>query len=239
MAFKRPKFEKDKGYAWVILFFSFLSHFVHIGFSFGTAGNLTIAHQEFFKVNLQKGSLIGSVYLGVLFLFGPIASILVKKLGCRFTEILGGFLFMLGLGVSVFSQDLWHAIILYGVVAGIGASCCYTASSQILAIYFDKLKYLAFSLATLGIYIGLMTWPILCQFLLNKFGYSHAMGIMACAHLLHIIAGISFFEPAEKGLEGTTDKPDNVTSVTSDEPKEKIDESLGKDNFAMEVNMVI
>jgi len=85
---------------------------------------------------------------------------------------------------------------------GIGASCCYTASSQILAIYFDKLKYLAFSLATLGIYIGLMTWPILCQFLLNKFGYSHAMGIMACAHLLHIIAGISFFEPAEKGLEG-------------------------------------
>jgi len=40
-------------------------------------------------------------------------------------------------------------------------------------------------------------------------------------------------------LPGTTDKPDNVTSVTSDEPKEKIDESLGKDNFAMEVNMVI
>jgi len=25
---------------------------------------------------------------------------------------------MLGLGVSVFSQDLWHAIVLYGVVAG-------------------------------------------------------------------------------------------------------------------------
>jgi len=70
MAFEGPKFEKDKGYAWVILFFSFLSHFVHIGFSFGTAGNLTIARQEFFKVNLQKGSLIGSVYLGVLFLFG-------------------------------------------------------------------------------------------------------------------------------------------------------------------------
>jgi len=88
------------------------------------------------------------------------------------------------------------------VFLGIGASCCYTASSQILAIYFDKLKYLAFSLAVLGIYVGLMTWPILSQFLLNKFGYSHAMGIMACAHLLHIIAGISFFEPQEENLEG-------------------------------------
>jgi len=87
---------------------------------------------------------------------------------------------------------------------GMGISCCYTASSQILAVYFDRLKYLAFSLAALGIYVGLMTWPILSQFLLNKFGYSYAMGIMASAHLLHIIAGISFFEPKEEDLEGKT-----------------------------------
>jgi len=54
----------------------------------------------------------------------------------------------------------------------------------------------------LGNYVGIMTWPILSQFLLTKFGYSNAMGIMACAHLLHIIAGISFFEPKEESLQG-------------------------------------
>jgi len=39
-------------------------------------------------------------------------------------------------------------------------------------------------------------------------------------------------------LLGTTDKSDDVTSVSSDEPKEKIDENLSKNIFAVELNMV-
>jgi len=88
------------------------------------------------------------------------------------------------------------------VILGIGASCCYTASSQILVIYFDRLKYVAFSLVSLGNFGGVMAWSVLSQFLLNKFGYSQAMGIMASAHLLHIIAGILFFEPKVKPNQG-------------------------------------
>jgi len=70
MTIKGPKFVKDKGYSWLIVFTSFLSHFCNIGFSYGVGGNLTIAHQDFFKVDLQQGSLIGTVHIGVLFLFG-------------------------------------------------------------------------------------------------------------------------------------------------------------------------
>ncbi|KAF6022457.1 hypothetical protein EB796_019241 [Bugula neritina] len=71
MAFiRRPKLTKDSGYSWIIAFTSCLSHFAHMGFTFGTAGNLTIAHQEFFKVDLQQGSLIGTLHAGVIFLFG-------------------------------------------------------------------------------------------------------------------------------------------------------------------------
>jgi len=68
--FKKPELAKDKGYAWLILFFSFLSHFAHIGFLSGTAGNLTIAHQKVFNIDLQKGSLLGTIHIGVLLLFG-------------------------------------------------------------------------------------------------------------------------------------------------------------------------
>jgi len=94
------------------------------------------------------------------------------------------------------------------VILGIGVSCCYTASSQILAFHFDRLKYLAFALASLGNFIGIMTWPILSQFLLTKFGYSQAMGIMASAHLLHIIVGSLFFEPQFKlQQDGSQFKP--------------------------------
>jgi len=59
-----------KGYAWVIGVASFLSHFTHYGLSYGVAGNLTIAHQQFFNVNLQKGSLPGAVYFGCLLMLG-------------------------------------------------------------------------------------------------------------------------------------------------------------------------
>jgi len=49
---------------------------------------------------------------------GPIASVLVKKLGCRLTEFFGGSLLLLGVGLSMLSKDLWHAIVFYSVLAG-------------------------------------------------------------------------------------------------------------------------
>jgi len=76
--FKKPQLAKDKGYAWVILFFSFLSHFTHLGFSYGTAGNLTIAHQKVFNIDLQKGSLLGTIHVGVLMLFGEFVVLAVQ-----------------------------------------------------------------------------------------------------------------------------------------------------------------
>jgi len=49
---------------------------------------------------------------------GPVTSVLVRKLGCRFTEMFGGFLLIAGVGLSVFSREIWHAIVLYGFLAG-------------------------------------------------------------------------------------------------------------------------
>ena len=67
---KGPQFKKDKKYAWVTLAMSFLSHSVHLGFSYAVLGNLTIAHMQHFSIDLQLASLIGSVHSGVFFLFG-------------------------------------------------------------------------------------------------------------------------------------------------------------------------
>ena len=73
----KPNSQKDKGYAWFISVASFLSNFTHTGFSYGIAGNLTIAHQQFFNIDLQKGSLLGTIHVGVLMLFGEFAVLAV------------------------------------------------------------------------------------------------------------------------------------------------------------------
>ena len=67
---KGPELRKDKGFVWMILVMSFLSHGLHLGFTYAVLGNLTIAHQKFFNINLEQSTLIGSVHGGVLFIFG-------------------------------------------------------------------------------------------------------------------------------------------------------------------------
>ena len=67
---KNTKLQKDRGYAWVILLMSLLSHSLHLGFSFAVLGNLTVAHRIHFGVDLQISSWIGTLHTGILFLFG-------------------------------------------------------------------------------------------------------------------------------------------------------------------------
>ncbi|XP_067950601.1 monocarboxylate transporter 14-like [Watersipora subatra] len=190
-------YKKDTGYAWVVLLMSTLSHFAHLGFTFGVIGNMTIVNQTHFGIGLQLSSLIGTIHMATIFFFGLISSMLVKKLGCRVTEILGGICLLLGLGLSYFSKEAWHAILLYSLLSAVGISCTYVASSQVLALAFDKYKYLAFSVAVLGQKGGAVALPITSQTLFDRYGYSRAMAIMSAFHLIHIIAGFLFFSPKD------------------------------------------
>ena len=72
LIWKGPKLTKDKGYVWVILLMSFLSHALHLGFTYAVLGNLTIAHKKFFGIELELSTLIGSLHGGVLYIFGKL-----------------------------------------------------------------------------------------------------------------------------------------------------------------------
>jgi len=85
---------------------------------------------------------------------------------------------------------------------GIGVSFCFNASSVILTIYFERFKYIAFSFARLGTYLGIVLWPLISQYFLTKFGYSYAMGIMSTFTLINIFTGILFIEPCPDNVSG-------------------------------------
>lgn len=80
-------------------------------------------------------------------------------------------------------------------VLAFGVANCYVATSEILAVYFDQRKYLAFPVAMLGYYVGMVAWPTASQQLLNAYGYQKSMGIMAAFHITHVVAGMLFYEP--------------------------------------------
>jgi len=85
---------------------------------------------------------------------------------------------------------------------GLGGSFCFNANSAILTLYFERFKYIAFSLSMLGAYLGVVAWPLLSQYLLSRFGYSYAMGIISTLTLINIIAGILFVEPQTEEVLG-------------------------------------
>ena len=66
----RPKLEKDKGYAWFVMFLSFLSHVVHIGFAFGIVGVMTTANRNHFEIPIELSIIISSVFIGLIFALG-------------------------------------------------------------------------------------------------------------------------------------------------------------------------
>ncbi|XP_067950417.1 monocarboxylate transporter 12-like [Watersipora subatra] len=225
----RPTLRQDKGFAWFILAMSFLSHALHLGFTYAVIGNLTVIHQSLFGIDLQLSSFIGSVHAGVLFLFAPVASVLVKKLRCRATEILGGLCLILGIGLSYFSSQPWHAFLLFGLLGGIGVSCVYVASSEVLALNFTKYKYLAFSIAVLGYYGGMVAFPIVSQKLFDLFGYNHAMAIMASFHVVHLLAGCVFYQPSGEGEKSERSSLSEAKSALHEETAKEKDRSPKND----------
>ena len=92
-----------------------------------------------------------------------------------------------------------HWLTLRRFVSAFGVALTYVATSEVLALNFEKYKYLAFATAIIGYYVGMVIFPLISQELLEAYGYSTAMGIMALFQVIHVIAGILFFEPTKQG----------------------------------------
>ncbi|XP_067951169.1 monocarboxylate transporter 3-like [Watersipora subatra] len=231
--YKSPTYKRDKGYAWFVLLMSSLSSSMHFGFTTAILGNLTLVHQSYFGVGLQLSSLIGTLHLAVIFFFGPVASVLVKKLGCRVTQVCGGIFAVLGVGLTFFAVKPWHAIVFFSILSSVGVSNVFVATSEILALNFNEYKYLAFSLAALVQKAGVIVNPIASQVLFDRFGYSKAMAIMSSFHVIHILAGIFFFQPKEhENLEGSLKEDVGERDTNLD----KFAHEVGQSNKALDMN---
>ena len=55
---------------------------------------------------------------GIYILTGPLASVFVKAVKSRLSQLVGGGCVILGLGLSTLSTEPWHAYILYSVLVG-------------------------------------------------------------------------------------------------------------------------
>ena len=93
---------------------------------------------------------VGSVSVGVMYLFGPITSGLSERFGCKIVAFLGGFLCILGLLLTSYATDLPKLYVTYGILWGIGSSFCYFPTLTAPGEYFCHRLSLVNGIVTAG-----------------------------------------------------------------------------------------
>ncbi|XP_023246742.1 uncharacterized protein LOC106643525 [Copidosoma floridanum] len=160
----------DGGYGWVVVAAAFMVNLIADGitFSFGV-----IYHEflKYFGEGKATTSWIGSLFMAMPLLSGPIASFLTDRYGCRRVTIAGSILATSGFVVSYFATSLEMLILTFGVLAGFGLSLCFVAAVVIVAYYFEKRRSFATGLSVCGSGIGTFIFPPLIQRLLEEYGW--------------------------------------------------------------------
>lgn len=157
-----------------------------VTFSFGV---IYVEFLQYFGDSKSKTACIGSLFMAMPLLSGPIASILTDRFGCRRVSIFGAILSCLGFVISCFTNSIEVLFLTFGVISGFGLSLCYVASVVIVAYYFEKKRSFATGLSFCGSGIGTFTFAPLTQYLLEEYGWRGTTLILAGFFLNMCVCG--------------------------------------------------
>lgn len=190
----------DGGWGWVVVFAAFMINLIADGITF-SFGVIFVEFLNYFGEGKAKTAWIGSLFMAIPLLSGPIASFLTDRYGCRKVTIVGSILSCIGFVLSAFSNSMELLFLTFGVLAGFGLSLCYVAAVVIVAYYFEKRRSFATGLSVCGSGIGTFIFAPLTQFLLEQYGWRGTTLILAGVFLNMIIFGLLM-----RDLEWTTHK---------------------------------
>ncbi|XP_058057519.1 uncharacterized protein LOC131208709 [Anopheles bellator] len=190
----------DGGWGWVVVFASFMVNLIADGVTF-SFGVMYIELLSYFGEGKGKTAWVGSLFMAMPLLCGPVASFLTDRYGCRKVTIIGSILASGGFALSAYATSIEMLYLTFGIMAGFGLSLCYVAAVVIVAYYFDKRRSFATGLSVCGSGIGTFIFASLTQFLLDAYGWRGTTLILAGVFLNMCLCGLLM-----RDLEWTTHK---------------------------------
>ncbi|XP_043761497.1 monocarboxylate transporter 6 isoform X2 [Cervus elaphus] len=85
--------------------------------------------------------------------------------------MLGGMLASLGMVAGSFCHTLGQLYLTAGFITGLGMCFSFQSSITVLGLYFTRWRVLANALASAGVSLGIMLWPLLSRYLLEELGW--------------------------------------------------------------------
>ncbi|XP_035781894.1 LOW QUALITY PROTEIN: uncharacterized protein LOC118461093 [Anopheles albimanus] len=190
----------DGGWGWVVCFASFMVNLIADGVTF-SFGVMYIELLSYFGEGKGKTAWVGSLFMAMPLLCGPVASFLTDRYGCRKVTIIGSILASVGFALSAYATSIEMLYLTFGILAGFGLSLCYVAAVVIVAYYFDKKRSFATGLSVCGSGIGTFIFASLTQVLLDEYGWRGTTLILAGVFLNICLCGLLM-----RDLEWTTHK---------------------------------
>ncbi|XP_055839349.1 uncharacterized protein LOC129907258 [Episyrphus balteatus] len=190
---KKPEIP-DGGFGWVVVFASLMVSMIAdgISFSFGLIYTELLAY---FHESKAKTAWIGSLFLAVPLLVGPVMSNLVDKYGCRKMTIIGGLLSSFGFALSAIGTSVEMLYLTFGIISGLGLGIGYVTAVVSIAFWFDKKRTFATSIGASGTGIGTFLYAPFTQWLIDYYGWRGATLILAGTMLNTCVFGALMRDP--------------------------------------------
>lgn len=204
----------DGGWGWVVVFASFMINFIADGVSL-SFGILFVDFVDYFGSSKAKTSWVGSIFLSMPLLAGPVASYLIDRYGCQRMCILGALLSTVSFVVSIFADSL-ELLFLTFTVAGLGLALCYVTSIVIVAYYFEKKRSLATGLAACGTGIGTFLFPPFTMYLLELYDWQGTLLILSGFFLNMMVFGALMRDLESPSKENNEKQNDSCTLEDSE-----------------------
>lgn len=149
------------------------------------------ANPDLMKASHLEFGLVGGLSISQALLVSPIVTTVRKRIGARWTLLIGSILIFIALLTSSFATKIWHLVLSQGFCFGWGMGFAYVTSSAVLPPWFSSRRSLAVGLATSGAGIGGLIYSILSDRIIRSFDLGWAYRVLAfCALAANLLAAV-------------------------------------------------
>ncbi len=157
------------------------------------------------ELNWDRGTLSTAFSISVI--IGGFLGIITGRLNDKFgpRPLVTTAAITSGLGFILLAQisSLWQAYLVWGVLMPTSIACCIVPIIATIPRWFNKNRGMATVITMVGMGIGGIVWPIICQWLIETYGWRQAYTILGLITLVAILLLAQFLShsPQRKGFK--------------------------------------
>ncbi|KAL2135718.1 hypothetical protein VTI74DRAFT_7235 [Chaetomium olivicolor] len=171
----------DGGYGWVCTFCVFMinANTWGVNSSWGIFLDRYMTRDSFRDATKFEYAMIGGLSISQALLISPVAQMLQRRIGTRFTMLLGTAVVFAGLFASSAADRIWHLFLSFAFCFGWGMGLIYIPAMSLLPPWFSRHRSLAVGLATSGAGLGGLAYSLVAGRLIEASGIAWTWRILS------------------------------------------------------------